>query len=315
MTGPLPTRGAELLRLNTAPGKSDTFVLDFANEPDDIYDAFKPYYEYTTRGQMSDPQQLNGLAHKLNEWQIYHRAELDAWCEIWFRNRLNPSGGEHKKLNSIIDVVVERYRQLEDEEQQLLFKSQLVSFRNLYQFLSQVIPYQDSDLEKLYTFARYLLTKLPRDRSQAVHVDDDVELKYYRLQKISEGKIDLKVGEAEALYGPTAVGTGGADEEVQLSTLVDKLNERFGTEFTPADQLFFDQVRETAVANEKLRQAASVNTMDNFAPVFEKLLEELLIERMEGNEEIFMRLMNDDVFRGVAAKHLMRTVYRQIMQD
>jgi type I restriction enzyme R subunit len=137
-------------------------------------------------------------------------------------------------------------------------------------------------------------------------------LKYYRLQKISEGAIDLKVGEADALEGPTDVGTGQADEDVQLSTLVGKLNERFGTEFTPADQLFFDQVRETAVANEQLRQAVMANSIENFEPVFNKQLENLFIERMDGNEEIFVRLMNDEAFRNVAASHLMRAVYQQI---
>ncbi len=145
-----------------------------------------------------------------------------------------------------------------------------------------------------------------------VDVDDDVELKYYRLQKISEGTIDLKVGEADPLYGPTAVGTGQADEEVQLSTLVDKLNERFGTEFTVADQLFFDQIRETAILNEQLRQAVLANTLENFEPVFNKQLENLFVERMDGNEEIFVRLTNDEAFRNIAAGHLMRAVYQQI---
>lgn len=304
-----------LSRLNrTTRGKEDTFVLDFVNEPEEIYEAFKPYYEATPIGEESDPQQLNDLAHQLNEWQIYFSTEVEAWCEIWFRNRLNPTGAEHKQLNSILDTVVERFKKLKDEEQEL-FKSQLVSFRNLYLFLSQIIPYQDSDLEKLYTFGRYLLTKLPRTETTPIHIDDDVQLKYYRLQKISEGAIDLKTGEAHPLDGPTDVGTGQVDEEVQLSTLVEKLNERFGTEFTPADQLFFDQVREMAVANEQLRQAAEVNTLENFEHVFNKQLENLFIERMDDNEEIFVRLMNDDSFRDIAAKHLMRTVYQQIKQN
>ncbi len=254
-----------LSRLNrTTPGKSDTFVLDFVNQPDDIHAAFKPYYETTPIAEESDPQQLNDLSHRLNGWQIFDSNDVNEWCEICFRNRMNPTGGEHKKLNSILDRVVEQYKALEDEEQ-ALFKSQLASFRNLYLFLSQIIPYQDSELEKLYTFGRYLLTKLPRiPDSPAIKIDDEVQLKYYRLEKISEGAIDLKVGEAAALYGPREVGTGQVDEEVQLSTLVEKLNERFGTEFTLADQLFFEQVRETAVANEQLRRSAQVNTIENF---------------------------------------------------
>ena len=305
-----------LSRLNrTTRGKTDTFVLDFVNEPEEIYKAFKPYFEVTPKGEDTDPQQLNTLAHKLAGWMIYTAAEVNAWCEIWFRNRLNPTGGEHKKLNGLLDLAVERFKKLGDEDQNLV-KSQLVSFRNLYAFVSQVVPYQDSDHEKLYTYARFLLTKLPRTTdNRTVRVDDDVELKYYRLQKISEGAIDLKVGEPEALFGPMEVGTGQADEDVQLSTLVGKLNERFGTEFTPADQLFFDQVRETAVANEQLRQAVMANSIENFEPVFNKQLENLFVERMDGNEEIFVRLMNDDAFRKVAAGYLMRAVYQQIKGD
>lgn len=302
-----------LSRLNrTTRGKTDTFVLDFVNEPADIYLAFKPYYEVTPKGDDTDPQQLNTLAHTLAGWKIYTEDEVNGWCEIWFRNRMNPTGGEHKKLNGLLDMAVERFKTLGEEDQNL-FKGQLVSFRNLYGFISQIIPYQDSEHEKLYTYARFLLTKLPRTTdSRSVHVDDEVELKYYRLQKISEGAIDLKVGEPEALYGPTEVGTGQADEDVPLSTLVGKLNERFGTEFTLADQLFFDQVRETAVANEQLRQAVMANSIENFAPVFNKQLENLFVERMDGNEEIFVRLMNDEAFRDVAASYLMRAVYKQV---
>ncbi|MEO0709058.1 MAG: type I restriction endonuclease subunit R, partial [Cyanobacteria bacterium J06649_5] len=244
----------------------------------------------------------------------FYPADINDWCEVWFRNRMNPTGGEHKKLNSLLDRVVNRYVALEEEDQ-ALFKSQLVSFRNLYLFLSQIIPYQDSDLEKLYTFGRYLLTKLPRSQnSPRVKIDDEVALKYYRLEKISEGSINLKAGEAEALYGPREVGTGQADDAVQLSTLVDKLNERFGTEFTLADQLFFDQIRETAIANQQIRQAAAVNSEDNFQPVFSQLLENLFIERMEGNEEIFTRLMNDDEFRQEADNALMLAVYQQLRE-
>jgi len=304
-----------LSRLNrTANGKTDTFVLDFVNDPEEIYRAFKPYYEITEKGEDVDPQHLNTLAHTLENWKVFTTAEVNEWCEIWFRNRMAPTGGEHKRLNALLDLAVERFKELVEEDG-ILFKSQLISFKNLYSFVSQVIPYQDSDHEKLYTYARFLLTKLPLDKdTRRVRIDDEVELKYYRLQKISEGSIDLKAGEAEPLKGPTDVGTGQPDEEVQLSTLVERLNERFGTDFTPADQLFFEQVRETAIANEHLQQAVMANSIENFEPVFNRQLENLFLERMEGNEEIFVRLMNDEAFRNVAATHLMRAVYKQVRE-
>lgn len=303
-----------LSRLNRmAPGKNDTFVLDFVNERDDIFESFKPYYEVTEVGDAPDPHQLYELQHKLEESQVIDTIEINAFCNIWFRKRRNSTPGEHKQLNGILDKAVERYSELTEEKQDD-FKGLLVSFRNLYAFLSQIIPYQDSELEKLYTYGRFLLRKLPRGREgKNYHVEDEVALKFYRLEKISEGAIDLSQGEADPLKGPTEVGTGRAeDTEVALSTLIDKLNERFGTEFTPADQLFFDQVAEAAVEDETIREAAKVNTLENFNLVFERLLEGLFIDRMDGNEEIFDRIMNDDTFRDLAAGHLVREVYERI---
>jgi type I restriction enzyme R subunit len=303
-----------LSRLNrTAPGKTDTFVLDFVNEREEIYKAFKPNYEVTDIGEMPDPQQLYTLQHELKESPVINPADIGQFCEIWFRNRRDSTPGEHKQLNAILDQAVERFKAL-DEAAQDEFKVKLVSFRNLYTFLSQIIPYHDSDLEKLYTYARFLLLKLPRRKSGlGYEVEDEVALKFYRLQKISEGSIDLAPGEAEPLKGPTEVGTGRyEDDSVVLSQLVDMLNERFGTDFKPADQLFFDQITEAAVENETLKTAAKVNTLDNFKHVFEHMLEGLFIDRMEGNEEIFDRIMQDASFRDVASAHLVREVYERI---
>jgi type I restriction enzyme R subunit len=116
-----------LSRLNRiAPGKQDTFVLDFVNEPEEIYEAFKPYYELTDVEEEPDPHRLDELAYTLQQWQIFDSSEIDQFCEIWYRNRANPTGGEHKKLNSILDRVIERYTNLEEEEQ-ALFKSHTIS--------------------------------------------------------------------------------------------------------------------------------------------------------------------------------------------
>lgn len=307
-----------LSRLNRkATGKSDTFVLDFVNERDEIFEAFKPYYGDTEIGEMPDPHQLYAIQHKLEASPVLDKAEITAFCEIWFRKRREPTASEHKQLNGIIDKAIERFEALDNDEEQEAFKGKLVSFRNLYAFLAQIVPYQDSDLEKLYAYGRFLLTKLPRRGSGAGYeLEDEVALRFYRLQKMSEGKIDLEAGEAEPLKGPTEVGTGGfaEDQAIFLSSLIDQLNERFGTEFTQADQLFFDQVAEAAAADETLKQAARVNTIDNFKPVFERLLEGLFVDRLDGNEEIVERVLNDPAFRGLASDQLMRQVYERLKQ-
>ena len=141
-------------------------------------------------------------------------------------------------------------------------------------------------------------------------------LKFFRLQQVSEGAIDLSQGEADPLKGPTDVGTGREpDTEVALSTLVDQLNERFGTNFTEADQLFFDQVRATAERDEKVVEAAKANSEANFSAYFGRVLDDLFIQRMDGNQEIFNRVMSDKRFRAVAQDHLTQEVYRRVRQD
>lgn len=300
-----------LSRLNrTTPGKTDTFVLDFVNEREDIHRSFKDYYEVTDMGDMADIHQLYDLQHRLAEWQTFSTDEINALCEIWFKNRKHPTETDHRLMNSTLDLAIERFEAL-DVANQELFRGQLKAFKNLYAFLSQIIPFRDSDLEKLYTYLRFLSAKLPdRDDESGFKLDNEVELQYYRLQKISEGSIDLSQGEGENLKGPTEVGTKNSkDENVQLSLLVDKLNDRFGTDFTKADELFFDQIAEAASLNAKIQEVARANNLENFTLVFEKMLEGLFIERMEGNEDIFVKLMNDPQFHQVASGYLVKEVY------
>ena len=305
-----------LSRLNrVAPGKSRTFILDFANEEDDIHKAFKPYYETTPVGDNADPHRLSELQHHLLEWAIFTPADVTAFAEVWYRAKRDHSAHDHRVMNAVLDTVVQRFLDHE-EEQREEFRGQLKAYRNLYAFLSQIIPYQDSDLERLYAFVRNLLAKLPPPGDgQPFVLDDEVALKFFRLQQMNEGSIDLSDGEASPLKGPTDVGTAQVkDEDVTLSSLVDRLNERFGTDFTEADQLFFDQIRASAENNESIAEAARANNLPDFSSYLERMLDELFIARMEGNEEIFSRVMTDTEFRAAAHEHLAFEIFRRIRE-
>ena len=166
-----------------------------------------------------------------------------------------------------------------------------MAYRNLYAFLSQVIPFQDSDLEKLYTYVRFLLTKLPRRSGPRYRFDYQVTLQYYRLQKIREGSIVLEKDSDSALAPITEAGTKKEkDEYAKLSDIIDVLNDRFGTDFTEADRYFFAQIEEELVADEQLSQQAQSNTIENFKYGFDDKFLNTLIERMDINREIFTTL-------------------------
>jgi type I restriction enzyme R subunit len=140
-----------------------------------------------------------------------------------------------------------------------------------------------------------------------------VRLEYYRLQKIAEGPISLKAGTAKPLDGPSEVGSGMLRETpVYLSKLIDVINERFGTDFTDADQLFFDQIVDAALNDDSLREAAHANPQEKFALVFTRVLEGLFVERMEQNEDIFARFMNDRAFQDAVGTWLTTQVYERL---
>lgn len=303
-----------LSRLNRmAPGKARTFVLDFVNDEKGMHAAFKPYYEFTPVGDNADPKRLSELQHKLLQWAIFMSADVDAFAEVWYRRKRDHTVSDHRRMNAVLDAVVQTFGEKAEAEQDA-FRGQLTAFRNLYAFLSQVIPYQDSDLEKLYAFVRSLIAKLPPpDDAGAFVLDDEVALRYFRLQQMTEGSILLSEGDAYPLKGPTDVGTSRAgDDDVPLSTLVGKLNERFGTDFTEADQLFFDQIRASAEHSERIAEAAKANNLSDFTAYLDKVLDELFIDRMEGNEDIFSRVMTDRAFRAVAQEHLAFEIYERI---
>ncbi len=310
-----------LSRLNrTTPGKDDTFVLDFRNDRDEVLAAFQDYYETAEVVDEADPQQLYTLQQQLDASDVYRDAELESYAIAAFKRGSRP---QHAVMNAALDAAVERFEALGDDndaqeraELQEQFRGRLTAFVNLYRFLSQVMPFGDSDLEKRYALGRALLRKLPHVDEPTVDLSDDVALHYYRLQKATEGDLELQADQPGALPGPTSVGTAHKEQdEDELSTLIGRLNDRFGTEFTMADQLFFESITEDAAADAGLRRAAHANTPENFGLALSKVLKSIFIDRMGQNESIFNRFMADPLFKAAVESHVGQDVYERITGD
>ena len=308
-----------LSRLNrTHPLKEDTFVLDFVNKPEEIQEAFKQYFDGAVMGEEVDPDRLYELQTELDASGIYLQTEVTEFARIFFAPKRRQSPGYHKAMNAVLDQARARFIQLQTQEAEEAenWRGKVQAFSNLYGFLSQVIPYQDSDLEKLYTYLRHLALKLPkRSQGKSYQFDDEIDLNYYRLQKISEGSISLAEAQAKPLDGPHEVGTGvSRPEQLPLYRLIDLINERFGGELNDADQLFFDQIAEAASQNSELEQAAKVNSLGKFRLVFNQALDALFIERMELNEEIFADYMGRPELRDLISNALGEQVYKRFRE-
>ena len=303
-----------LSRLNRKiPGKENPFVLDFVNERENIYKAFKPYYETTSLQEASDPSQLEMLKHELNQAQIYHWSEVEAFARIFYKPLNKQAAADHAQMQKHLQPAVDRFNAIEEEEMRDRFRTRLLGFVNVYAFLSQIIPFADRELEMLASFGKFLLPHLPIDRGDPVMLGSDVALHYYRLQQGVAGAINIREGEAEGVKSPTDVGTGKAPEKkAPLSEIIEVLNDRFGTEFTEEDRLFFEQIKEKAVTDQQVIDTALSNPLDKFQLGVKKLLEDLMIERLADNDAIVTRYMDDDAFQNAAFPILSREIFASI---
>lgn len=305
-----------LSRLNRMhPGKEDTFVLDFANDRQTILDSFQPYYEVTSVTEETDINHLYDLKARLDEFQVYWTQEIEAFANVYFdpKTKLN-NPKQQKHLYAFTDPAVDRFKAIAEEEKQDEFKKGLRSWTNLYAFLSQIMPFIDSEFEKFYAYAKLLQTRLPkRELSESLHLDDEVALEYYRLQKIKEGSIELQKGEEGELSGTSEAGLKRAkDEEALLSEIINVLNDRFGTEFEEADKLFFDQIEAELMEDETLQTQARVNKIDTFKFAFNDKFIDKLIGRMDQNQEIFEKILEDKVFGDLVKELMMKKIYKKL---
>ena len=304
-----------LSRLNRMiPGKNAPFVLDFVNDADNIFRAFKPYYDKTELSETSDPARLEALKHELNQEQVYHWSEVEAFAQVFYKPPELQDATDHARMQRHLQPAVDRFTAMDDEERRQAFRDKLAGYVRVYAFLSQIIPYADPELEMLYNYGRLLLPHLPREQdASVVQFVDEVTLQYYRLEHVFSGPIKISDEQAVYVKSPTEVGTGRAkDEQAPLSEIIEVLNERFGTQFTEEDRLFFQQIKEKACNSEQIVQTALANSLDKFELGIRKIIEDLMIERMEENDQIVTRYMEDKEFQASAFPILAREIFAAV---
>jgi type I restriction enzyme R subunit len=248
--------------------------------------------------------------------QVYHWSEVEAFAGVFYKPQAQHGVGDHARMEKHLQPAVDRFKALDEEEQET-FREKLGGYTNLYTFLSQIMPWTDPDLEKLYSFGRFLLPHLPAEGDvAAIRPEDAVTLRYYRLERVSSGEIDLGTPDVVEVKSPTDVGTGKAhDEDAPLSDIIGVLNERFGTEFDEEDRLFFEQIKEKAVGDQQVVQTAEANPVDKFELGIRQKIESLMIQRMSENDEIVSRYMDDPEFQNEIFPLLAKEIFTTIRED
>ena len=279
-----------LSRLNrTARGKQDTFVLDFVNSAEDIKAAFEPYYEETVLLKETNPNVIYDLKNTLDQYRVYQQMEVDRFAEIFYSGK-EQIAGDLGKLRGTIRPALDRYYALEPERQDM-FKSTLQRFNRIYSFVTQVCRLFDKEIHKFSVYARFLSMQLPKGHGEHVDVDDKVLLEYYRLEKDFDGAIELE--SAEGGFVPITGEAGRREQKKDpLTVLIDKINERYGTNFTEMDKVLV-QMENDYAAQSKWQSYARNNDRKTFMLLFEKDFPNMAAQRYEQNDDFFVRLFSD----------------------
>jgi type I restriction enzyme R subunit len=313
-----------LSRLNrTYPGKELTYVLDFVNDVETIRLAFEPYYERSQLLASTNPDIVYDLSTKLDKQNIYSQQDIEN-----FVNAYRKPNARQKDIQAALSSSVSRFNgqfidaeDRDDKElidQLTMFEKDLGSFCRLYEFLSQIVNYADTELEARYLFYRHLAPLIkPENRKLPLELAG-LEMTHY---KINIGNaISIKLGSPDegetGLKGVTSAGTGKAKdpELVRLEELVNKLNDLF-PEISETDRInLFRNAHSKMMENEELNKQARANDESQFvqSPRFETEMLDCLISSMDSHRAMTTKLLNDERLRQRFKELLARSVFKEM---
>lgn len=286
-----------LSRLNRAhPQKFDTFVLDFANDAEEIEKAFSTYYKTTILSSETDPNKLYDLISTMEQHQVYTDYHVNTFIELYL------NGAERDKLDPILDACTSLYNDL-DEDGQVEFKSSAKAFVRTYGFLGAILPYGNEEWEKLSIFLNLLLPKLPSPKEDdlSAGILEAIDLDSYRAEAKAMISIQLEDEDVEVGPVPTSVGTGKLPPELELLTsILTTFNDLFGNiPWTDTDNVRRQVAEIPAMVSrdEKYQNAMKNSDKQNARIESERALKSVIFNIMADNMELFKQFNDNPSFK------------------
>jgi type I restriction enzyme R subunit len=285
-----------LSRLNRAhPKKHDVFVLDFLNDAETIQAAFAPYYRTTILAEETDPNKLHDLKAALDNYQVYGPEQRDRLVTKYLE------GASRDTIDPLLDACVTHYLQL-DEDGQVDFKGKAKVFVRSYEFLGSILPYTNSEWEKLSIFLNLLLPKLPAPKEEDLSkgILETIDMDSYRAEKKATMAIQLLDSDVE--IGPVPVEGGGHKREPELdrlSNILKNFNDQFGTLFTDGDRII-KRIRDDVapkVAADEAFQNARKNTPGTAKLEHDKALARVMLELLKDDTEVYKQFVQNESFK------------------
>ena len=307
-----------LSRLNRCyPGKTTTYVVDFANEPGDILASFKAYYETAELAEATDPDLIFKLKAKLDSQGHYDQFEVNRVVTVL----LDPNGKQSELIGALEPVaqrLMHAYKEArlakrhgdeandpdaakaaKDELDALtLFRSDMGTYVRFYTFLCQIFDYGNTEPEKRAMFFKRLLPLLEFEREVPTIDLSKVILTHHTLRNKGQKKLDLRQGEAVQLPG-LAPGGGSVQDKQKawLSEIIAKLNDLFTGELNDDDKVVYvgTVIRNKLLESTTLQQQAASNSREQFAssPDLARAQQDAIIDALDAHQAMSSQAINN----------------------
>lgn len=285
-----------LSRLNRShPLKKETFVLDFANSAEEIEKAFKPYFESTILGEATDPNKLFDLQDALDNFQVYTKEQVVAFSDMILSNV------PVDQLHAMLDHSSATFRNDLVEEQQADFRAKVKTYVRLYIFLSQIVPFENPYLERLYIFLNHLQNKLggdvPVDFAQGIL--DNIDMDSYRLQLEATTNIVMEQGEDLKPMPTDMRGATNKPDIDRLSNILQTFNDRYGTQFQDIDKVrqMAENVAKDVARNKDLIKSIQHSDDQNARITSDKVVGEQLLKHITTNFDLYKMYSDNKDFK------------------
>ena len=277
-------------------------VLDFANKTEVIQKSFQPYYETTFLKEATDPHKLYELQDKLSDFQIFEEKDIEHFVKSYKKNV------PQSKLHNILSPLVADYKE-KSKKNQVNFKKTLKRYQSIYSFLSQLIPFSDVGLEKLFIFNKFLLKKLPTiNNPLPFNILQDVDMDSYKI--VDKGKRSIVLNpEGELKPITEGVGEFREDSYQKLSKILTELNDAFGTDFSEDDKVFLGRVKDHLLENKDLINKMENNSKQNVKAVFDRYFNQEMTKLLNSNMKFYKKLVDNDKLRLKLKSSLFNILY------
>ena len=288
-----------LSRLNrTYAGKEKTFVLDFRNDAEDILKAFLPFYRTARLSGITDRNLVYQLRQLLDSAGIYLWSEVETFARAYFDPK-----GKQAAIQAPLKQAYERFKQ-QPQDVRDVFRSRLSSYVVAYDFLSQLVDYDNPDLERLHAFAKSLLPRLYGKSEGGDLLEGAARLAGYKVKDATDHTLSLEGGEATPMKPMGLPGQPWEDPSDRLSAIIQKMNQVFSGNLTQADYTGYATTLITKMVEDPilLEQAHANDTVEAFGNgAYEAKLNHAVVEALENHSAMAdQALKHPIVFKGLA---------------